>query len=110
MLSKVCASWLVVLVLVLLPFAGPFSTFDLLAGSRVASLTMPSTPPAAVLSRVVMSRSVPFPARTARLRPTLMRLRAWAVAAAPRVAAASGSGGMGVDAGHPPGSPTVLRI
>ena len=76
MLSKVCASWLIVLVL--LPFTAPFSMFDLtelLSGQSVDSLGAPSsTTPTAALTRAALSRAVPFPLRAARHRPAPTRL------------------------------------
>ena len=66
MLSKVCASWLVVLVL--LPFTAPFSTFDLTAllPARSRNLgTAPLKTPSAALTRAALSRAMPFLPRPA---------------------------------------------
>jgi hypothetical protein len=112
MLSKVCATWLIVLVL--LPFTAPFSTFDLadfLPGQSDGALGMPpsGTPPAS-LTRAVLSRAVPFPPRIGRLRLTLSRLLAPHVATAVPAAAPTLSGALPIHFVHPPSRPTVLRI
>jgi hypothetical protein len=105
MLSKVCASWLVVLLL--LPFTAPFWTFDLnavLSGQSARALGTPSsTTSTAGLTRAVLS---PF-LRLGRLRLALARVR---VRHAVAIAAAKRSGAFPNRIVHPPGRPTVLRI
>jgi hypothetical protein len=111
MLSKVCATWLIVLVL--LPFTAPFSTFDLadVLPDRSDGLRTPSSgTPTASLSRAVLSRAVPLPPRIGRLRLTLSRVRAPHVAAAVQAAAPTLSGALPIHFVHPPSRPTVLRI
>jgi hypothetical protein len=112
MLSKACASWLVVLVL--LPFTAPFSTFDptdfLPAPSHRAVGTPSSRTSTAALTHAVLSRAVALPPRVGRLRLTLTRPRALHAAAAAPVAAPARSGAFPIQIVHPPSRPTVLRI
>jgi hypothetical protein len=112
MLSKVCASWLVVLVL--LPFTAPFSTFDLTALLPARSRNLgapPSKTPSAALTRAALSRAMPFlPRPASRARPTLARTRARAAAGLAPVAADAPSGVAPTDAVHPLRRSPVLRI
>ena len=111
MVSKVCASWLVVLVL--LPFTAPFSMFDLtelLSGPGVDSMGAPSTMPTAVLTRAALSRAVPFPMRAARQRKAPTRLSAASVATIAPVAFPRLSGVKAIHIVHPLSCPMVLRI
>lgn len=112
MLSKVCASGLIVLML--LPFAAAFSMFDLaelLSGQSVGSMGAPSSAtPTAALTRLALSRAMPFPLRAARHRPALTRLRASSVAIIAPVPAPRLSGALAIHLVHPLSCPTVLRI
>jgi hypothetical protein len=77
MISKLCAAWLVVLVL--LPFTAPFSSFDLrdwqpAAAARGVGLAPDSRPPLAVTNHAVLSRAVPLPPRTGRQRLALAEI------------------------------------
>ena len=115
MLSRVCAGWLVVLVL--LPFTAPFSTFDLidlLSGQRVDTTGTPSpspTPSTAASTHAVLARAVPCPLRPARLRPVLTRLRDSSVVPGAPVPAAGRCWGLAIGIPHPHSCPMiVLRI
>jgi hypothetical protein len=112
MLSKVCASWLIVLVL--LPFTAPFSTFDLadfLPGQSDGAIGIPfSGTPTASLTRAVLPRAVPFPSRMGRLRLILSRLRAPNLSAAVPAAAPTLFGSVPIHFVPPPSRPSVLRI
>ena len=112
MLSKVCASWLVVLVL--LPFTAPFPTFDLsdLQPKPSRHLGVPhSKTPVAALSHVALSRAAPFPARAAsRLRLSLSRLRSPHAAALACIEHAAAAGPAPMYPAHPASRPIVLRI
>jgi hypothetical protein len=112
MLSKVCATWLVVLVL--LPCTAPFSTFDPteLLSERSRGLGTPASQTApAALTHAALSRAVPFPPRPAvRVRPTLTRSRAPYDVAPWAIGAAAPSSAAPIQVVHPPSRPTVLRI
>jgi hypothetical protein len=112
MLSKVCASWLIVLVL--LPFTAPFSMFDLtevLSRPGGASMGTPSSPtPMAALTRAALSREVSFPMRAARHRPALTRLRAASILAIAPVPTSRSYGALAINIVHPLTCPIVLRI
>ena len=77
MLSKVCAVWLVLLVI--LPFTAPFSMFDLhewQAPRAHASGRAPaSKTPETMLDHAPLSHAVPLPPRVGRTRLALTRLR-----------------------------------
>lgn len=112
MLSKVCAFWLVVLVL--LPLTPPFSMFDLtgLLSVRTCNLGTPSSKtPSAVLTQAALSRAMPFPPSPAsRVRPTLTRARLPHANGLAPVAAAAPSCVTPIQVVHPPRRSTVLRI
>jgi hypothetical protein len=111
-LAKICAAWLVVLVMV--PFTAPFSAFDLgdllptqpdgIAGA--SSSTRPTTG----IARATLSHAVPFPPRASRLRVAMTRLRLSSREAIDhhpdRLPLATST----FHAVHPSSRPTVLRI
>jgi hypothetical protein len=77
MLTRLCALWLIVLVL--LPFTAPFSTFDLtdlFPGPSDGIAAAPrSALPTTAIARAAFSHAVPFPPRMSRLRVAVTRLR-----------------------------------
>ena len=112
MLSKVCASWLTVLVL--LPSTAPFSICDLtdlLRARSVDSMGAPSsTAPKPAVTRAALSLAEPFPMRAARHRPALARFGASSVVTMAPVPAPRLSGVLGTHVVHPLSCPIVLRI
>ena len=109
MLFKLCASWLVVMVL--LPFTAPLSTFDGPALPRASRRTgsLPAKMPFAEVTRAVLFRPAPLPVRGSRLRVALDRLHApdgAAVVAGMRATA----GGFPTVVVRQASTPTVLRI
>jgi hypothetical protein len=112
MLSKVCASWLVVLVL--LPLTAPYSMFDpmgLLAVRRCNLGTPFSKTPSAAMTQGALSGAVPFlPRPASRVRPTLTRTRAPHAEGLAPIAAAAPSCVTPIHVVHPPRRATVLRI
>jgi len=78
MVSKICAAWLIVLVV--LPFTAPFSAFDLRTWNAAQNrdgigLAPSSKAPAAVTSQAALARAVPLPPRVGRQRLALSRVR-----------------------------------
>ena len=112
MLSKVCASWLIVLVL--LPFTAPFSIFDLselLTGGSNNAMGRPSSrTPMAALARAALSGGVPVPLRAVRHRSALTRLRASSPAAIAPVPTPRLYGAVACHIVHRRSCPVVLRI
>jgi hypothetical protein len=111
MLSKVCATWL--MVLVVLPFTAPFSTIDMsdvVPGQSDRAGTLPSKVPAAALTHAVLPRAVPFPTRASRLRLALDRLRTRGVVVGAPLRAPALSGALLTFIDHPLSKPTILRI
>jgi hypothetical protein len=86
MFRKVCAVWL--LVLVMMPFAPPLTTYDLVAIGHVrTAYAQPLSPfhRTAALTGTVMSSAVMLPPGAARVRMALALLRAQPLAAIARL-------------------------
>jgi hypothetical protein len=112
MLSKACASWLVLLVL--LPFTPAFSTpmiVEILPGTPNDCAERRSSIPTAALTHGALLGAVALPNRLGRLRPAMTRLHGSAVVPNRPVAAAAGlSNGLTIHVLHRHSRPIVLRI
>ena len=113
-LAKLCAAWLVVLVMV--PFTAPFSTFDLrdLAPTPTNGIAgaPSSTRPTTAIAKATWSHAVPFPPRVSRLRLRVVtaRLRLSSLVVNPHHGDRLPPAASTLHAEHPSGRPTVLRI
>jgi len=112
--AKICAAWLVVLVMV--PFTAPFSTFDL----RDLAPTLPdglagapsSTRPTTAIAKTTLSHAAPLPPRVSRLRLRVVtaRLRLSSLVLNPHHGDRLPLAASTRHAEHPSVRPTVLRI